>query len=96
MKKQNGRNFAYRAAVRMLLFTGSPASPAEAGGLLYFGIFVLITGLVSIIYPYFFWNVGLGRKVRIPPPTLYLTMLRIGGVLACAVAAVMLWKVSRL
>jgi len=54
MKKQTGRNFAYRAAARMLLFTGSPASPAEAGGLFYFGIFVLIIGLVSIIYPYFF------------------------------------------
>lgn len=94
MKNQPGRQFAYSAAA--LLFTGSPASPADARGLFYFGIFILITGLVSIIYPYFFWNVGLGRKVKIPPPSLYLIMLRIGGILACAVAAVMLWKVSQL
>jgi len=83
------------AALLITCLAESPAVPIETRGLLYFGIFILITGLVSLIYPRFFWNIGIGRKAVIPPPSLYLTMLRLGGLLACAIAAAMLLNAFR-
>ena len=91
MNRNPGRSNSCCAAL-LILLAGEPAVPVDARGLLFFGIFVLLTGLVSIIYPRFFWNIGIGRKARIPPPPLYLTMLRTGGLLACAVAVAMLLR----
>ncbi|HOL17850.1 MAG TPA: hypothetical protein PLY40_06150, partial [Bacillota bacterium] len=78
------------------LVAGGPTGPVETRGLLYFGILVLATGLVSIVYPRFFWNIGVGRKAKIPPPRAYLMMLRVGGILACGLGAIMLLKVYQM
>ena len=64
-----------------------PSTPDIEKGLLFFGIFILAIGLVSVFYPRFFWYLRIGRKIKgAAPDRLYLNVLRIGGVLVCAVA----------
>lgn len=92
MNKNPGRYGLNFSAALLLLSAESPAAPVDARGLFFFGVLVLGTGLISLIYPRLFWNIGIGRKAKIAPPPLYLGMLRFGGVLACALAVVMLLK----
>jgi hypothetical protein len=95
MNKKPGRDRVNLWAALLLLSAESPPVPGDARGLFFFGVLVLGTGLVSLIYPRFFWIIGIGRKAKIPPPPMYLTMLRLGGVLACALAVAMLLKASQ-
>ncbi len=74
------------------LGVGSSTGSVEIRGLFFFGMVVLAIGLVSVVYPRFFWNIGIGRKAKAPPPRAYLVMLRIGGILACALGVIMLLK----
>ena len=92
MNRNPGRDGLNFSAAFLFFSAESPAAPVDARGLFFFGILVLGTGLISLIYPRLFWNIGIGRKARIQPPRLYLTMLRFGGVLACVLAVVMLLK----
>jgi hypothetical protein len=78
------------------LYTAS-AAPGETlpgGGLVFFGIVFFGTGLVSVFYPRLFWWLRIGRKVKdaVPAP-LYLATIRLGGVLLCAVALLILFGV---
>lgn len=57
-------------------------------------LFILAIGLVSLLYPKLFWWMRIGRKAKhIPPVTAYIVVLRIGGVLTCAVALYLLYYI---
>lgn len=54
--------------------------------------FILAIGLVAVFYPKLFWWMRIGRKAKdIPPIPAYIMVLRIGGVLTCAVAIYLLY-----
>lgn len=73
--------------------TGQAPPPQERTGLLFFGVLLLVIGLVSIIYPRLFWWLRVGHKIpHVAPVKGYLTLLRIGGLLVCALALYILLK----
>ncbi len=96
MNKTPGKDSVNFSSALLLFSAENTAAPVDPRGLFFFGALVLGAGLVSLVYPRLFWNIGIGRKAKIPPPRLYLGMLRLGGVLACALAAVMLLKACQL
>lgn len=56
--------------------------PVQPYSLVFFGILLIIIGMVSIIYPRLFWYLRIGRKIPwVEPSSLYLMMLRFGGLL---------------
>ncbi|MGM0652911.1 MAG: DUF6199 family natural product biosynthesis protein [Bacillota bacterium] len=62
------------------------------GSLLFFSVLLLVVGLISILYPRLFWYLRIGRKVEgIEPSSLYLGVLRIGGMMVFALGAVILY-----
>ena len=65
----------------MLLNTATQV-PANTGGMVFFGLFIVAIGLLSVVYPQVFWYLRVGRKIPgVPPNKLYLVVLRIGGLL---------------
>jgi len=56
-----------------------------------FALLLLVIGLFHIFAPYAAWYISLGWKLRDAEPSdAYLTMSRIGGVIACIIAVIML------
>ena len=85
----------FRRAVWGLAATAgtAEAGPDLKGTLFFFGLFMLAIGLLSIIYPRLFWYLRIGHKIKVEgvsPGRLYLAVLRIGGILVCALAVWML------
>ncbi|MDW7739848.1 MAG: hypothetical protein SCJ97_07315 [Bacillota bacterium] len=75
----------------MRYFSGLLAVLPPTGGLIFFGIFTIIIGLTSIIYPRLFWYLRIGRKIgQVPPQNLYLLVLRFGGLLVVILGIVMI------
>jgi hypothetical protein len=65
----------------------------SSGGLIFFAVVFFAIGLVSIFYPRLFWWLRVGRKLKDSSPgPLYLGTIRLGGVLVCAVALLILLK----
>lgn len=92
MKQSRGRGVFYVPAILQAAAGEVPADPGIEKGLIFFGAIVLAVGLVSLFNPRFFWYLRIGRKL--PPGTspgrLYLNVLRFGGILACALAVLVL------
>ena len=64
------------------------------GSLLFFSVLLLVVGLISILYPRLFWYLRIGRKVEgIEPSSLYLWVLRIGGVMVFSLGAAILYYI---
>lgn len=62
------------------------------GSLLFFSLFFMVIGLISIVYPRLFWYLRIGRKVRgVEPSSVYLWVLRIGGIMLFALGAFILY-----
>ncbi len=72
--------------------SGEVSVPGSERGLLFVGAIVLAIGLISVINPRFFWYLRIGRRLPqgATPGRLYLNVLRFGGILACAVAVLIL------
>lgn len=67
---------------------------AEKSSFLVLALFILAIGLLSLFYPKLFWWMRIGRKAKhIQPITAYIVVLRIGGVLTCAVALYLLYYI---
>lgn len=65
-----------------LHLASKPMPPVEPYSLVFFGILLIIVGMVSIIYPRLFWHLRIGRKIPgVAPSSLYLMVLRFGGLL---------------
>ncbi len=57
-------------------------------------LFILAIGLVSLFYPRVFWWLRIGRRAKnIPPVAAYIAVLRVGGILTCAVALYLLYHI---
>ncbi len=79
---------------RIFLTSGNQV-PVNTGNLLFFGLFIMAVGLVSIIYPQAFWYLRVGRKLPgVPPSRLYLGVLRFGGLLVIGLAAIILYSIG--
>ena len=77
----------------LLLLTSDSSVPVNAGSLLFFGVFIIIAGLVSLIFPQLFWHLRIGRKLPgVPPNRLYLMVLRFGGLLVIILGVVMIFN----
>ncbi|MDW7729873.1 MAG: hypothetical protein SCJ94_07680 [Bacillota bacterium] len=60
-------------------------TPVDLSGVQYFGILIILVGLVSLAFPQAFWHLRVGRKIPgVPPNRLYLLVLRFGGLLVIA------------
>lgn len=63
------------------------------GSILFFGIFITVIGIISIIYPQLFWYLRIGRKLNgASPGKLYLWVLRFGGILVVAIGLFMIYS----
>lgn len=68
--------------VQNILLNTATQVPANTGGMVFFGLFIVAIGLFSVVYPQVFWYLRVGRKIPgVPPNKLYLVVLRIGGLL---------------
>lgn len=66
--------------------------PVMPESLIFFGLLITITGIISIVYPRLFWYLRVGRKLQgAPPQKLYLHVLRFGGVLATVLGLVIIY-----
>ncbi len=77
----------------------SPTSqpPIDLSGVQYFGIFIVIIGLVSLVFPQVFWHLRVGRKIPgVPPNKLYLIVLRFGGVLVVVLGVYMIMYIRQM
>jgi len=71
--------------VAKLLISTTSQPPIDLSGVQFFGLFIIIIGLVSLAFPQVFWHLRVGRKIPgVPPNKLYLIVLRFGGVLVVA------------
>ncbi len=62
------------------------------GSLLFFSLFFMVIGLISIVYPRLFWYLRIGRKVKgVEPSSIYLWVLRTGGFMLFALCAIILY-----
>jgi len=62
------------------------------GSLIFFSLFFMAIGLISIVYPRLFWYLRIGRKVKgVEPSSVYLWVLRFGGLMLFALNAVILY-----
>lgn len=83
--------------IKSILLASGKQLPVNPGSLLFFGIFIMAVGVVSIIYPHAFWYLRIGRKLPgVPPNRLYLWVLRFGGLLVIALGAIMLYSAGRI
>lgn len=73
-----------KLAAKTILSTANQ-TPVDLSGVQYFGILIIIVGLVSLAFPQAFWHLRVGRKIPgVPPNRLYLLVLRFGGMLVIA------------
>ncbi len=78
--------------IESTLTAASNQLPVNPGSLIFFGIFLMAVGAVSIICPQVFWYLRIGRKIPgVPPNRLYLWVLRFGGLLVIALGAIILF-----
>jgi len=62
------------------------------GSLIFFSLFFMAIGLISIVYPRLFWYLRIGRKVKgVEPSSVYLWVLRFGGLMLFALSAIILY-----
>ena len=62
------------------------------GSLIFFSLFFMAIGLISIVYPRLFWYLRIGRKVKgVEPSSVYLWVLRFGGLMLFALNAGILY-----
>ncbi len=75
--------FFNKKLIEQYLHLGAePMPPVHPFSLVFFGIFLIIIGIVSIIHPQLFWHLRMGRKIPgVDPSSLYLIILRFGGLL---------------
>ncbi len=72
--------------------TGEPM-PEMPGSIMFFGIFITVLGMISVIYPQIFWYLRVGRKLNgARPGKLYLWVLRFGGILTTAIGLFMIYS----
>lgn len=93
-------NLLYQySTINLFLTSGNPQA-IEPGNLIFFGLLIIVFGLVSIIFPQFFWQLRVGRKIPgVPPNKLYLMVLRFGGLLVIILGLIMLyyaWSISHI
>ncbi len=70
-----------------------PMPPVQPYSLFFFGFLLLAVGIVSMIFPRLFWHLRIGRKVpHVEPSSLYLMMLRFGGLLTVALGLVFFYQ----
>ncbi len=75
----------------VLTLTAGKSAEDVLGGLLFFSILLIAIGLTSIIYPRLFWHLRIGRRVKgLEPSSLYLWVLRFGGILVLALGILMI------
>lgn len=76
------------------MLAAAQGAPLNQGSLTVFGIFILIVGTISLVYPRLFWHLRIGRKVPgVEPSGLYLFMLRFGGLLVIALGLILIFMV---
>ena len=80
--------------VATIMAAAGHGAPLNQGSLTVFGMFILIIGVLSLVYPRLFWHLRIGRKVPgVEPSSLYLIMLRLGGLLVIVLGLVMIFLV---
>ncbi len=87
----------YQLYVGLTTPAAGESMPVLPGSILFFGIFIIVIGLISIIYPRLFWYLRVGRKLKgASPGKLYLWVLRFGGILVVAIGIFMIYSTGML
>ncbi|MEW5785040.1 MAG: DUF6199 family natural product biosynthesis protein [Bacillota bacterium] len=94
MNKKHEKHNLKHAWLLPAASAATPVPPGAQNSILFFGLFMLAIGLLTIIYPRLFWYLRVGRKIAVAgaaPSRLYLLVLRFGGILLCVLAGWMIW-----
>ncbi len=86
-------NYFQQLSIYNTILAVGETLPEVPESIMFFGIIFIIIGMISILYPQFFWYLRVGRKLEgATPGKLYLWVLRFGGIMVVIVGLVIVYS----